>query len=146
MPPRAANSMLHASAVAVDGRAALILGSSGAGKSGLVLQVMARGGVLVADDRVALRRDPDGRLLASAPEILAGLVEARGLGLLRAEPLPECPVVFAVDLDRAPGARMPQSASITYLGTGLRLIFGREVPNLDAILTLFLQGVVQLPD
>lgn len=136
---------IHASAVAVGGRAALILGPSGAGKSGLVLQVMARGGKLVADDRVALRRDGEGRLLASAPAMLSGMVEARGIGLLRAEALPECEVVLAVDLGRAPGARMPHSADITYLGSPLRLISGREVPNLDVIVTLFLHGVVHLP-
>jgi len=43
---------LHASCVAFNGRAVLILGPSGAGKSALALDLMSRGGSLIADDQV----------------------------------------------------------------------------------------------
>ena len=76
--------VVAASCVAVEGRAALILGASGRGKSTLALTLMAMGATLVSDDGVVLRRAPDG-LTASAPPALAGLVEARGIGLLRAD-------------------------------------------------------------
>lgn len=139
---------VHASAVALAGRAVLILGASGAGKSGLALQMIARGAALVADDRVVLRRRADGRLTAEAPHALEGMIEARGIGILRmaAPPVPGAEVVLAVDLDRAPETRMPQSRSIAYLDSTVRLIFGRDVPNLAAILTLVLQGTAVLPD
>lgn len=129
---------LHASAVALDGRGALLLGASGAGKSGLALRLMALGARLVADDRVLLRRGPEG-LLASAPAALSGLIEARGVGLLRAEPLAQALLAIAVDLDAAPAARMPHPREITLLDAQLELISGRDVPNLDATLILLLR-------
>jgi HPr kinase/phosphorylase len=139
---------VHASAVALDGRAVLILGASGAGKSRLALQMIARGAALVADDRVVLRRRADGRLTAEAPDTLEGMIEARGVGVMRvaAPAVPGAEVVLAVDLDRGPETRMPQSRSIAYLDSTVRLIFGRDVPNLAAILTLLLQGTAVLPD
>ncbi len=138
---------LHASAVAHGARAALIVGSSGAGKSGLALALMAQGARLVADDRVLLERGQGGRLLAAAPPVLAGMIEARGVGILRqgATSTP-AEVVLGVDLDHAPETRMPQLRDITYLGCTLRLISGREVPNLASIVTLLLRGDLQLSD
>jgi hypothetical protein len=76
------------------------------------------------------------------------MIEARGVGILRvaAPAVAGAEVVLAVDLDRAPETRMPQSRSIAYLDSTVRLIFGRDVPNLAAILTLLLQGTAVLPD
>ncbi len=125
--------MLHASAVAIDGRGLLILGASGAGKSGLALRLMGLGARLVADDRVALLRAGEA-LLASAPAALAGLIEARGIGLIAAEAVQEAPVALAVDLDREPAARMPQPGGITLMGKRIELIYGRGVPNIDVAL------------
>lgn len=130
--------ILHASAVAVAGRAALILGGSGAGKSGLALEMMALGARLVADDRVVLARR-GAALVASAPPALRGLIEARGLGLLRAEPLAAAPVALAVDLDVAAAARMPHLREITYLGVEIELISVKGVPTLAAALIQMLQ-------
>lgn len=129
---------LHASAVAFKGRGALLLGASGAGKSGLALRLMALGARLVADDRVVVRRGPAG-LVAAAPAALAGMIEARGVGLLRAEPLSQALLAIAVDLDGAPAARMPQPREIFLLGVQLELISGRDVPNLDATLIQLLR-------
>jgi len=56
----------------------LILGAPGSGKSDLVVRLLARGFSLVADDQVDVA---DG--MASPPESLAGLLEVRGLGILR---------------------------------------------------------------
>jgi HPr kinase/phosphorylase len=136
---------LHASAVLVAGRGVLILGSSGAGKSALALGLIARGAALVADDRVTLTRKGSA-LLARAPEPLAGLIEARGLGILRLPAVPEAPLAFAVDLDRPPAARMPQAATITHLGVGLELISGRGVPNLDMLVTIYVHNGRAFPE
>ncbi len=76
---------IHATALVVEGRGLLIFGPSGAGKSSLALQLIddarrvGASAFLVADDRVWLDRRGD-RLLAEAPETLAGLVEIRGFG------------------------------------------------------------------
>lgn len=129
--------LLHASAVMLAGRGLLVLGRTGTGKSGLVLQLVLCGAALVADDQVCLTRR--GRaLVASAPASLSGLVEARGVGLLALPAVPEAPLTLAVDLDSPPAARMPQPATFEQLGVGIELIFGREVPNLVAVLNICL--------
>ena len=84
---------LHASCVALDGRGVLILGRSGAGKSSLALELMALGARLVADDRTVLHAD-DGAPVASCPPAILGKIEARGVGILAADPSP------VDDLDR----------------------------------------------
>lgn len=130
----------HASAVAVEGRVILIQGASGSGKSGLALRLIALGGVLVADDRVVLERR-GAVLYARAPGPLSGLIEARGVGLLRAaRVIDQAEVALVVDLDFAPAARMPQLRVIDLLGVELELIFGRGVPNLDAVLVFIMQN------
>ena len=134
---------LHASAVAFpspDGAfGVLVLGASGSGKSGLVLRLMALGARLVSDDRVVLRRDPAGFLIAAAPAPITGLVEARGVGILRAPAGGPVPVCLAVDLDAAPGGRLPPRRKILLLGCDIELICARGVPNLDAIVTVLAQ-------
>ncbi|MFC7703120.1 HPr kinase/phosphorylase [Plastorhodobacter daqingensis] len=116
-----ATAILHASTVAWGGRGLLILGASGAGKSSLALQLMAFGAGLVADDRtVVVRRE--GRLLASVPPPLAGLIEARGLGLLSAVPQGPVPLVLAVDLDHAEDQRLPPAREHQVLGCRIPLV------------------------
>ena len=123
----------------------LILGQSGAGKSALALRLVALGAALVADDQVSLRRRGDA-LIASAPAALAGMIEARGVGLLRAAHVPEAVVTLAVDLDFAPAARMPQVRALRHLEVGVELIFGRDLPNLDPTLMFLLQNSERIPE
>jgi serine kinase of HPr protein (carbohydrate metabolism regulator) len=104
---------VHASAVLVGAHALLIRGPAGSGKSRLALRLIeaAESGVLpfarlVADDR--LRLEPwHGRLLARAPEELAGLIEVRGLGLRRIAHEPVAVVGGIVDLAAADAERLP---------------------------------------
>jgi hypothetical protein len=109
--------LLHASCVAVDGKGVLIEGPSGSGKSDLALRLIDGGARLVADDQVEIL-DRDGRLHARAPGALAGLIEARGQGLFRLDPLDEAPLALAVTL-QAPAERLPAPAVRTLLGIGL---------------------------
>lgn len=94
----------------------LIEGPSGAGKSDLALRCLDAGFRLVADDRVELWVS-EGRLFGRAPESLAGLLEARGVGILRTEPLRFCEVALLVRLG-APD-RLPDATTEMRLGVAL---------------------------
>ncbi len=89
----------QATAVAIAGRAVLIEGPPGAGKSSLALALIDRGAVLVGDDGVMLERDGE-HLLASPAEATAGLLEVRGLGLVTMPVLAGVPVALVIVLDR----------------------------------------------
>jgi serine kinase of HPr protein (carbohydrate metabolism regulator) len=88
---------IHASTVALDGRAVLISGPSGAGKSDLALRLLDRGFTLVSDDQTIVRRDGD-RLLSTAPPNIAGKLEIRGIGIMEMEHLSDVPVALLVEL------------------------------------------------
>ena len=85
---------VHATCVSLYGAGLIIRGPSGAGKSDLALRLIDRGERLVADDRVDLLVSDNG-VIARAPETLAGLLEVRGLGILRV-PVLEATVVRLV--------------------------------------------------
>lgn len=89
---------IHASCIAINGRAILLLGPSGAGKSDLTLRLIDRGAQLVSDDYTELRRTADGTLIASAPPRIAGQMEVRGIGIVPVPALTEAPVHLALDL------------------------------------------------
>ncbi len=88
---------VHASSVAIDGRAVLISGPSGAGKSDLALRLLDRGFTLVSDDQTIVRRDGD-RLIAAAPPAIAGKLEIRGIGIMTMETVNEVPIALLVEL------------------------------------------------
>lgn len=88
---------IHASAVASEGRAVLIAGPSGSGKSDLALRLLDRGFTLVSDDRTLIRKD-GGRLIASAPQNIAGKLEIRGIGIVQMDAINDVPVGLFVEL------------------------------------------------
>ncbi len=91
----------------------LLLGPPGCGKSDIALQLLEYGFVLVADDRV----DIEGRT-ARAPNALSGLLEVRGLGLMRLAHAAQAELALAVTLD--PQAdRLPRPAWHPDLGVPL---------------------------
>jgi len=110
----AGSTTIHASAVLVGTRAVLIRGPSASGKSRLALELIEAGRIgavlfarLVADDRVHLET-AGGRLLARPAAALAGLIEVRGVGLLRLAHEPSAVVGFVVDLAAADAVRLPE--------------------------------------
>ncbi|MTH77248.1 HPr kinase/phosphorylase [Paracoccus aestuariivivens] len=129
--------ILHASCVAKNRRALLILGASGSGKSTLALQLMALGAGLVADDRTMLTKD-DLRLIADCPEAIRGRIEARGVGILNADPAGPAEVVLAVDLDRPEPDRLPPHRHIDFLGRKLPLVLGKGRDHLASALLQYL--------
>src|SRR3972149_5270047 len=96
---------VHGTCIALSGGAVLLRGRPAAGKSDLALRLIDGGGRLVADDQVDVRRTARG-LVASAPKAIAGLLEVRGVGLLRVPAVARALIVLAGDL-LAPG-RIPR--------------------------------------
>ena len=109
-----ADETIHASCVALRGRAVLIAGRSGSGKSDLAIRLIDRGAALVSDDYTELRR-ADGRLLARAPARIAGRIELRGVGLVELATVADVPVCLLVDLDRPP-ERLPEAETARLAG------------------------------
>lgn len=113
----------HATCIAFDGRGVLLRGSPGSGKSDLALRAIADGAFLVADDRVVLTPAKEGVLMASAPRSLQGMIEIRGLGIMRVDAEAEVPLALIVDLT-GPGdiERMPEPRFCDLDGVALPLI------------------------
>ena len=111
---------LRAGCVALAGRGLLILGTSGSGKSGLALQLMALGCDLVSDDYTEIT-PADGGLLARAPAAIAGRIEARGVGILAATAV-TARIVLAVDLDTEETDRLPPWRNTVIAGVDVTLL------------------------
>lgn len=90
---------IHAGAVRVGRHGVLVLGAPGSGKSSLLLALIEdprQDAILVADDRVILASGVD--LVARAPDTLAGLMEVRGVGIVRRPCLAQCVIHLVVEL------------------------------------------------
>ena len=119
--------MANGTAVAWNGKAVLILGPSGSGKSDLALRLIDQGAELIADDLVELTRS--GALVmaafpADAPPDLKGRIEARGLGIV-AVPAAAAPVALALVIEATPAPdveRLPKSTSYQW--------FDMDIPTL----------------
>jgi len=113
----------HASLIArrVDGlwRGVLIEGPSGSGKSDLALRALDQGFRLVADDRVLVWAD-GGRLYGRAPDTLSGLIEARGVDVLKVQPVAFCEIILLARLQSP--ERIPDPATETILGLSAPLV------------------------
>ena len=123
-------STIHASAVLIGAKAALIRGPAGSGKSRLVWDLVtaaAQGALpfarLVADDRVHVESH-SGRLLVRPAQALTGMIEIHGLGIRRTAFEPLAVVGLIVDLAAADGRRHPEPEAT------IALIAGVTVPRL----------------
>jgi len=108
--------LIHASCVALEGKAVLLRGAPGAGKSDLALRLIEGGARLVADDQVALNSS-GGTVFAAPPARIAGLLEVRGIGVVSMEFATQCPVRLVVDLIQSDVVeRMPEAATVDLCG------------------------------
>jgi serine kinase of HPr protein (carbohydrate metabolism regulator) len=119
--PALSSETVHASAVSIDGRAVLIGGRSGTGKSDLALRLIDRGGVLISDDYTFVRR-VNGRALACAPPNIIGKIEVRGVGIAEMPHVQDVPIGLFVDLDVAP-ERLPEPGD-------RRMLAGVAIPTI----------------
>jgi HPr kinase/phosphorylase len=145
---------IHASAALVGARAVLVRGPSGSGKSSFVLAVLraAQSGVLsfarlVADDR-AIVTASHGRLIVRPADTLAGLIEARGIGIVRLPYEGAAVVGYVVDL-HADSKRYPDESERETVIAGVRLARLAVAPGADPLLLFrnFLdRGLLQGPE
>jgi HPr kinase/phosphorylase len=130
---------LHATCVQIGITGVLLLGPSGSGKSDLALRLIDAGALLVADDQVEVERRGE-RLLGRAAEALVGLIEVRGVGILRMPYCAESPLDLAVELvPVARLARLPETLGYSLLGIELpRLRLDPRAPSAAAKVRLAL--------
>jgi HPr kinase/phosphorylase len=131
--------LIHATCVDISGRGVLILGPPGAGKSDLALRLIDAPGnglngvpstaVLVADDQVILAAEAC-HLLARPPERLKGLIEIRGLGILKLSCRPKTIVRLIVTLSAASEIqRLPQPDDLAHEILSIKLPMLRLDPR-----------------
>jgi serine kinase of HPr protein (carbohydrate metabolism regulator) len=111
---------IHATCVALNSAAILLLGPSGAGKSDLALRLIDRGASLVSDDYTMISRQESGILVATSPSTIAGKMEIRGIGIINMPYISNMPVLLAIELTQDI-VRFPLSPLTTALG-------GVEIP------------------
>ncbi|MCW1427892.1 HPr kinase/phosphorylase [Novosphingobium sp. JCM 18896] len=111
----------QATCVAIDGRAVLIEGAPGTGKSSLALALIDRGAVLVGDDGVMLEARK-GRLVAMPHPNTRGLIEVRNLGLLHEPVCDEAPVALVLVLDPAAPRFVEHPESVEHAGIALPML------------------------
>lgn len=115
---------VHATCLSLDGAGVLLRGPSGCGKSDLALRLIDAGRArLVGDDYCDFRVDGDALVVRPLPAG-AGLLEVRGLGILRLDSsmlAPQVSVVAIIDL--TPGRtpeRLPEPSWDVCHGIRLR--------------------------
>ncbi|WP_394998758.1 HPr kinase/phosphorylase [Sphingomonas sp.] len=121
MSIRLSSETLHASCVALDGRAVLITGISGSGKSDLSLRLLDRGFTLVSDDQTIVRKQ-GGKLIASAPSTITGKLEIRGVGIVTMDTVGDVPVALLVELTSDVQRLPDDSRERPILGVNLPLV------------------------
>ena len=130
---------MHASAVAIDGKAAAFLGPSGSGKSSLALELMSRGAQLVSDDLTLVVRKGCALVVRSPPSS-KGLIEARGVGILNANRVESANLELVVDLSRVEPERLPPRRKLKVLGRQVDLVYGDGILNLPALVIQYLKA------
>lgn len=138
--------LVYGTAVAIDGEAILLRGPSGAGKSDLALRLIDRGACLVADDQALLQRLEE-RVVVRAPEQIAGMIEVRGVGLVRVDWLAEARLALIADLlPLGQIERMPEPRVETVLDVAVPLIaLAPFEPSAPAKLRLVLRALAAGP-
>lgn len=116
---------IHAVALAAGDLGLLVLGGSGGGKSLLAGRMLAGWPFapvrLVADDRVILRR-AGGRVVARPHPAIAGRLELRGFGIVRAPALDAVVLRAVLRLTRQPAERLPDPEQCEVAGVSLPAI------------------------
>lgn len=115
---------IHATCVSINSAGILLLGKSGSGKSDLALRlIMNKGAILVADDRTDIFPQ-EGKIFAGSPENIMGLLEVRGIGIVKMPFTQNIEVKLVVELavNLKDVERMPELQEYEILGCSIPLI------------------------
>lgn len=114
----------NVTAVAIDGRALLIAGEPGLGKSSLALMLIDRGATLIGDDGIRIVEE-NGHPVAHPPMTTEGLIEVRNVGLVKL-PTTSAPVSLALQLTEKKAPRYPTEIPTTDIrGTSIPVLMFR---------------------
>ncbi|MGY9002070.1 MAG: HPr kinase/phosphorylase [Rhodospirillales bacterium] len=116
-------TLVHGTCVEIDGTGILIQGPSGSGKSDLALRLIDTGAQLVSDDQTLLT-ETAGKLIASSPDTISGVMEVRGIGLIHVETQTEASIGVIIDLvnrDAVSRLPVPNSKSLIDTAPDIRL-------------------------
>ena len=109
-------ALVRGTTISLDGQGVLLRGPSGAGKSDVALRLIDTGAVLVADDNTEVSVK-GGEALTSPPDTVKGLLEVRGLGVLKFPFQADVPLALVIDLvDREDVPRMPEKETTDIAG------------------------------
>lgn len=136
---------LHATCVALQNDGVLILGASGTGKSSLALHLLALGAVLISDDRTEITQQ-NGVAVARCPTSIQGLIEARGVGILKATFQTTAHVRLVVDLDQTERDRMPRQHWYEINGLKLPCLYKVEANHFPAAILQYLKAGRKEPE
>lgn len=139
MTGTATRDVLHASCVSIQNSGVLILGPAGSGKSSLAIQLIALGASLVADDRTEVF-EKKGAVIATCPKSISGLIEARGIGILRLLPQAHTELVLVVDLGQTETDRLPMRRHVSICGVEIDLVLGQNSAHFPAAVVCYLHG------
>jgi HPr kinase/phosphorylase len=129
---------VHATTIAWQGCAALIMGASGSGKSSLALHLMALGCDLIADDQTEICVEHN-QLIARCPAAILGQIEARGFGILKVNTVSQARVVCAIDLDASETKRLPVAKFVTLCARHVRVFHKPGIEVLPFALLQYLK-------
>ena len=113
---------IHASCVCIKNKGILFLGDSGSGKSDISLRLIADyKATLIGDDRIDIIAKGN-NIIASAPKNLSGLLEVRGIGIIKVKTKKKNKIDLAVFLTQDKIERMPEPLYYELLDKKIPLI------------------------
>ncbi|APG62825.1 hypothetical protein LPB140_08515 [Sphingorhabdus lutea] len=132
--------IIHASSVAIDGQAVIIMGPSGSGKTQSCLDLIDRGAMLIADDQCVLSKN-NGHIHISSISGFEGKIELRNVGIIQMEHCQNIPAALCVALN--PNAPRFPSKYHSFDFDGLQIVKMEmaHTPNIAQKIELSLQQI-----
>ena len=115
---------IYATSLELNHKGILLIGPSGSGKSDLALRLIKeKQAVLIADDRTNIELI-SGTIIASCPQTIQGLLEVRGIGIVKMPYKEKSKISLIIELanNLEQIERLPQVETTTLLGIKIKKI------------------------